>query len=159
MIKYLNEPVSGKETYFLANRFFSDSNYVEFSHIPAKEIVSFDCGLFNLTEISKDEIPAVDADHQILCVIVNPEATTTCEIANDPEFEFCGYDLIEEETSISAITNCGDEFVDLFGAKNLTKFGLIPDFEAAVNFQKKLVESFPEEPHADCIILKIWRRL
>ena len=41
----------------------------------------------------------------------------------------------------------------------LNEFGLFPDYRQAVMAQLDLVEKFPEESHAYCEIIEIWRIL
>jgi hypothetical protein len=71
-------------------------------------------------------------------------------------FCFVGYDLIEEQTQISALTNCGG-FPDVFQNHELNRFGLIEDFERASEVRYQLLERHSEEPHADCELYAIWR--
>jgi hypothetical protein len=67
-----------------------------------------------------------------------------------------GYDLIEEETQISAITNCGG-FPDVFSNEELNRVGLISSFERAYEVRRLLAERHPEEPHAQCEMYALWR--
>jgi hypothetical protein len=55
------------------------------------------------------------------------------------DFNFIGYDLIEEATQISACC------------------GLISKFERASKVKHLLIEKYPEEAHADCEMYEIWR--
>ena len=71
-------------------------------------------------------------------------------------FVFVGYDLIEDATQISALTNCGG-FSEVFTNEELNCCGLISEFERAVEIQRLLLEKNPEEPHADCQLYAIWR--
>jgi hypothetical protein len=91
----------------------------------------------------------------ILGLYRNPEI----DISKAPaarDFRFLGYDLIEEQTHISAITNCGG-FPDVFRNEELNSFGLISKFERAIQVKKLLAENHPEEPHANCEMYAIWR--
>jgi hypothetical protein len=67
-----------------------------------------------------------------------------------------GYDLIEEQTQISALTNCGG-FPDVFRNEELNRFGLIDNFERASKVRSLLVQRHPEEHHAQCEMYAIWR--
>lgn len=71
-------------------------------------------------------------------------------------FDFVGYDLIEEMTQISALTNCGG-FPDEFSNDELNSFGLISKFERANEVRRLLAEKHPKEPHANCEMYAIWR--
>jgi hypothetical protein len=72
------------------------------------------------------------------------------------DFDFMGYDLIEEQTQISALVNCGG-FPDAFSNNELNQFGLIAGFERACEIQRRLAELHPEEPHAQCERYALWR--
>lgn len=91
----------------------------------------------------------------ILGLYRNPEAHITVAPASD-DFCFVGYDLIEEATQISALTNCGG-FPDVFQNKELNKFGLIYGFDRARDVRRLLAERHSEEPHAQCELYSLWR--
>jgi len=83
----------------------------------------------------------------------------TNHITSPPEpniFEFKGYDLIEDMTQISALTNCGG-FPAAFSNDELNSYGLITDFTRAVEIQHLLEEKYPNEDHAHCDLYAIWR--
>jgi hypothetical protein len=91
----------------------------------------------------------------ILGLYRNPET----DISKAPaalDFKFLGYDLIEEQTHISALTNCGG-FPDVFRNDELNTVGLISKFERAIQVEKLLAETHPEEAHAQCDLYAIWR--
>jgi len=91
----------------------------------------------------------------ILGLYRNPQR----HIFNPPEpgeFIFVGYDLIEEQTQISAINNCGG-FPDAFSNDELNRFGLIDLFDRAVEIKRLLAELHPEEHHAQCELYAVWR--
>jgi hypothetical protein len=91
----------------------------------------------------------------ILGLYRNPEA----HIAVAPSagsFSFVGYDLIEEQTQISAITNCGG-FPEVFRNEELNRFGLIDRFDRGSEVRRLLAERHPEEPHAHCELYALWR--
>ncbi len=71
-------------------------------------------------------------------------------------FEFVGYDLIEKDGNISALTNCGG-FDESFLPSDLNEFGLISDWTLAKKIQADLIEHNPEEHHADCYLYEVWR--
>lgn len=72
------------------------------------------------------------------------------------QFVFLGYDLIEEMTQISALTNCGG-FPDAFKNEELNSFGLIGRFERAHEVRRLLSKLHPEEPHAQCEMYAVWK--
>lgn len=74
----------------------------------------------------------------------------------DAQFVFLGYDLIEEATGISALTNCGG-FDQAFTPTDLSDVGLLRDFAAARAVQARLRHAYPDEPHADCDLWAIWK--
>jgi hypothetical protein len=74
----------------------------------------------------------------------------------DPRFGFCGFDLIEEQTGISALTNCGG-FDRAFLPSDLSECGLLVDHARAIAVRQLLRVEYPEEPHACCRIWAIWR--
>lgn len=90
----------------------------------------------------------------ILGVYRNPET----HIATPPaeNFDFMGYDLVEDQTQISALVNCGG-FPDVFRNEELNRFGLIDAFERAREVRRLLAERHPEEPHAQCEMYAVWR--
>jgi len=71
-------------------------------------------------------------------------------------FEFIGYDLIEEMTQISALTNCGG-FPDAFSNSELNRFGLLSDFIRARDVRINLLKQNPDEPRANCEMYAVWR--
>lgn len=82
----------------------------------------------------------------------------TTHVSESPavgDFTFMGYDLIEEQTQISALTNCGG-FPDVFHNSELNCCGLILDFDRATEVKKLLAEKHPEEPHAQCEMYSVW---
>lgn len=145
--------------FFESNRIYCDENFKRHTQnkIICDEIVSFDCGLFRINEIKSKSSTLLSASQQILAVITRPQLEPANYLENDG-FEFCGYDLVETATAISAITNCGAMFNSVRYA-DLTKFGLIPTYKDAVLTQLALVEEDPDEPHAYCDIYEIWRKL
>jgi hypothetical protein len=145
--------------YFGADRFFSNEAYREFigGKINSKEIVSFDGGLHDIYEIESFDSSLRPNTEQIIAVILRPQLEPI-EYMKIRGFTFCGYDLIEEETVTSAITNCGGGF-DSIPYEKLTDYGLLPTYEDAVLTQLALIDEVPEDPHAYCMICEIWRKI
>ena len=71
-------------------------------------------------------------------------------------FQFMGYDLVEDATQISALTNCGG-FPQTFSNTELNAYGLITDFSRASEIRKRLPEHNPGDHHARCELYAIWR--
>lgn len=89
-----------------------------------------------------------------LAVIKNPTENSKCLVSED--FEFVGYELLDEDYGISALTNCGG-FDETFLPDELNRFGLIDDLARAQEIQKDLKANNPEEYHAYCNVFGIWR--
>lgn len=114
--KYNFGLIYGKTIYFLADRCFNNDMLKAFNQYKCSQVefVTFDCGLFDMSEKSVDEILEITGSgQQILAVIIRPNTTPNEKLAQD-KFEFCGYDLVEEDTSISAILNCGALFEKIY---------------------------------------------
>lgn len=71
-------------------------------------------------------------------------------------FTFCGYELLDQDNSTSALTNCGG-FPEAFRNEELSDRGLIIDFVRAVQIQRDLKRLSPEEHHADCNIWAVFK--
>ncbi len=91
----------------------------------------------------------------VLGLYRNPEAHITVAPAFG-DFCFVGYDLIDEATQISALTNCGG-FPDVFRNDELNRFGLIDAFGRAREVRRLLAERYPDEAHAQCEMYALWR--
>jgi hypothetical protein len=91
----------------------------------------------------------------ILGLYRNPDAHIEVAPASG-DFQFVGYDLIEEQTQISALTNCGG-FPDVFRNDELNRVGLIETFGRASEVRRLLAQRYPEEPHAQCEMYALWR--
>ena len=159
-MSYMDYPFGIKENelmYFKTNRFYPNDKYFEYNQLlkGKKEIVSYDCGIFDLNGIIKFSFDNIEKGKQIMAIIINPEHGVDSDIDN--RFEFCGYDLCEEGSSISSITNCECEFKKAIDYSSLNQYGLINDYKIAVETQKKLIELYPEESHAICQLIKIFR--
>jgi hypothetical protein len=98
-----------------------------------------------------------DGRANLLALMQNP---TVSEIRsfNDPRFEFRGFDLVELQTRISALVNCGG-FDKAFTPMDLSDCGLITDHAKASSVRGRLRAEYPEEPHADCDVWAIWQMI
>lgn len=108
-----------------------------------------------LEEVLKYNLPYADGGGALLAILREPEED--CRGIDHPEgFKFYGYDLIEDDTRISALTNCGG-FDKAFSASDLSRYGLIEEFRKARDVQLRLLENYPDEAHADCTLWAIWK--
>jgi hypothetical protein len=92
----------------------------------------------------------------ILGVYRNPTSHIGHMEAGDHRLAFFGYDLIEDQTSISALSNCGG-FPKVFSNDELNEFGLLSGFSRALEIQRHLRTEYPDDPHAECELYAIWR--
>jgi len=95
-------------------------------------------------------------DHCNLLAVVKRPAEG--QVVQPPRagFVFRGFDLIEAETGISALTNCGG-FDRAFTNDELKEVGLLTNLERATDVQKTLRAEYPDEHHARCDVWAIWR--
>jgi hypothetical protein len=156
------------------------AKYIEWSQLDhLKEVISLDCMLCpSLIE----ELTAEDWDHkvyedifhdmfgdlgyllrriqsrgryQIVAAIREPSREAITDF-NDERFDFKGYDLLDDQTRISALTNCGG-FDLAFSKGDLTDCGLVWEYERAYDVRAALLRHYPEESHADCAVWGLWR--
>ncbi|WP_235831867.1 hypothetical protein [Paenimyroides viscosum] len=92
----------------------------------------------------------------LLAVLVEPEYE--CSYIILEEYEFIGYDLLDQDFSISALTNCGG-FDETFLPSELNNKGLLNSLDKSKDIQKRLFENNPEEHHADTNVIAVWRHL
>lgn len=95
-------------------------------------------------------------NYNLLCVYRDPDAEPTLPSLEGLSFEFLGYDLVDVEGGVSALTNCGG-FPDVFRNHEISAKGLLKSYERAVEVQAKLRQLHPEEHHADCHVWAIAR--
>jgi hypothetical protein len=91
----------------------------------------------------------------VLALMQNP---TDDEVRSftDPRFVFRGFDLVELQTGISALVNCGG-FDKAFAPTDLSDCGLLADHTRALAVQKRLRAEYPDEHHADCDLWAVWQ--
>ncbi|MDR3292899.1 MAG: hypothetical protein LBT20_02205 [Clostridiales bacterium] len=109
------------------------------------DLISFDIGLYDFFEIDENDVKNTE---RVFAVSFDLDADF-----NDNDFTFVGFDLVEEFSNISAINNCGDWDGIIF---NKNKYSLIQNKDDALALSQKLVSEFPEEPHADTEVVKLW---
>jgi hypothetical protein len=112
-----------------------------------------DTGFFKTPEFVLSRMDKQDI-FNYLVVVINPEKSCdTLEITN---YEFLGYDLLDQYYDISALSNCGG-FDETFLPADLNNFGLISNYEKAVDIGKRLYDNNPGEDHANTNMIAIWR--
>lgn len=114
---------------------------------------SFSTGFYTTAEYV---LRNIEADNNFNFLAVVKEPTEKCESIEVDGFEFIGYELLDKDYTDSALTNCGG-FDETFLPSNLNEFGLIDKYEKAYDIRRKLFENNPEERHADCNIIAVWR--
>jgi hypothetical protein len=90
----------------------------------------------------------------LLTVVIEPDQD--CKEIKIDDYEFVGYELLDQDFSISALTNCGG-FDETFLPTDLNDKGLINDFTKAYEIKKRLLENNPKEHHADTNVIAVWR--
>lgn len=166
--------------YVAVETFFPTEEYKKWSKLHnIREVISLDCALCpRIRDLDieddymylrgygfySDIVSSLDLllskvndknDIQILAVLREPECDCT-DLMKDKRFRFYGYDLLEDFTRISALTNCGG-FDKAFSPEDISEHGLIKEFDKAKQIRLLLANEYPDEEHADCIIWGIWR--
>ena len=90
----------------------------------------------------------------LLTVIITPSQDVKDIMVDN--YEFMGYELLDQEFGNSALTNCGG-FDETFLPADLNKVGLIDDFQQACDIKRRLLENNPEHHHADTNVIAVWR--
>ena len=149
----------GKPLYCRSSRCMNTPELQAFNQglLTGAELVSFDGNLFEHRPVQPGEIEIPHCEHQYLAFVVDPQPQPSPEIARDGRFTFCGYDLVEAATQISAIIDCGAAFREAIPYEQLNDFGLFTTYAAAKQTQAALRSTYPNEEHADCVIVEIWR--
>jgi hypothetical protein len=96
-----------------------------------------------------------DGPLNILALLQNPTEEEV-QSFSDRRFVFRGFDLVELQTGISALVNCGG-FDKAFAASDLSECGLLNAHAQALRVQKLLRQEYPDEHHADCDVWAIWQ--
>jgi hypothetical protein len=150
--------------YHRAKRFFP-KEYEKYEIIKGRaEIVAYDIMLCEHLHTQSQDPP--ELYEQLIAYFKNPTDDWESRSLGD-DFEFCGYDLVEEFSGISAITNCADmfdntiipSFDNAIPYDGLNKYGLISTRNRAFEICNLLEEMYPDESHADCDVYEIWRKI
>lgn len=91
----------------------------------------------------------------LLAILQNPSADDVERVVL-PGFVLRGYDIVDVEGGVSALTNCGG-FNDVFANAELSPVGLLPELGRAYEVQGALRAGYPHERHARCHVWAIWR--
>ena len=100
--------------------------------------------VYLLTRISFDP-----AKHNILELTQRPD----CNVVPTDSFQFCGYDIMDSDDSISVLLNCG-EFPNIFSPADTNSFGLLDKLDDANRIADNIRTANPDEHHCrDC---RVW---
>jgi hypothetical protein len=110
----------------------------------------YETGFFTTLDYVLNRVNTKDR-FNLLAVVIEP--IQDCSKVVD-DFEFIGYDLLDKDYSISALTNCGG-FDETFLPSELNEFGLLDDYFKAFDVKKRLLENNPEEHHADTNVIAV----
>jgi hypothetical protein len=115
---------------------------------------NFKCDLFYDLEYLLGKVAGIDRVN-VLALMQNPTDDEFRSFSDD-RFTFRGFDLVELQTGISALVNCGG-FAKAFTSTDLSDYGLLTDHAKAVSVLKLLRAEYPAEHHADCDVWAIWQ--
>jgi hypothetical protein len=113
----------------------------------------YETGFFTSVDFVLNNMQPNDT-FNLLAVSINPNVN--CELIEIQDYDFLGYDLLDQYCDTSALTNCGG-FDEVFLPSDLNHFGLIDKYEKAIDINKGLLKNYPDEEHADTNIIAIWR--
>ena len=102
-----------------------------------------------------DRVKANSNKFNVLAVTYEP-ALDPKNTFHDSRFEFCGFDLIGDDSDISAINNCGG-FEKAFDNTDVSAVGLFQSYAFTRDVQRKLRDNYPDEHHANCELWAVWR--
>jgi len=87
--------------------------------------------------------------HSILELTKRPDS----DVVPTESFQFCGYDIMDSDDSISVLLNCGP-FPDMFSSDNTNSFGLVEKLDDANRIAENIRAANPDEYHCrDC---RVW---
>jgi hypothetical protein len=94
------------------------------------------------------------AHFNLMRVVISP--SHDCKYIVDDEYEFMGYELLDDLFNVSVLTNC-DGFTEPILATDINKYGLIDDFSVANEISKRLLKDYPQHGHAKTNVIAVWR--
>ena len=150
-LTHLTELVSldGMLNEILVEPDYDNSDDWNFIHV----VEQYQTGFFTTLDFVFKRLKAKEK-FNLLTVVLEPDQD--CKKINVDEYEFVGYDLLDQDFSISALTNCGG-FDETFLLTDINDKGLIDDFEKAYDIKKRLFQNNPDEHHADTNVIAVWR--
>jgi hypothetical protein len=116
-------------------------------------VEQYQTGFFTTLDFVFKRLKAKDK-FNLLTVVLEPDQD--CKNISIEDYDFVGYDLLDQDFGISALSNCGG-FDETFLPKDLNDKGLIDDFTKAYDIKKRLLENNPYEHHADTNVIAVWR--
>jgi hypothetical protein len=90
----------------------------------------------------------------LMRVVISP--SHDCKYIVDDDYEFMGYELLDDWFGTSVLTNC-DGFNEPILATDINRYGLIDDFLTANEISKRLWENNPQHGHAKTNVIAAWR--
>lgn len=147
----LSELVSldGMLNEILVEPVYDNANDWDFIHT----VEQYETGFFTTLEYVFNRLKAKEK-FNLLTVVLEPEQD--CKDIHIDGYEFVGYDLLDQDFSTSALTNCGG-FDETFLPTDLNDKGLLDDFTKAYDIKKRLLKNNPGEHHADTNVIAVWR--
>jgi hypothetical protein len=109
---------------------------------------------FTDLEFLLEQLPGI-GDHNLLCVYRNPPLPPEPP-AESVAFDLLGYDLVDVQGGVSALTNCGG-FPDVFDNAELSPKGLLTSHARAVHVQAELRAKHAGEDHTNCHVWAVFR--
>ena len=113
----------------------------------------YETGFFTTLDYVFKRLKAKDR-FNLLEVVIEPDED--CKHIDIDAYDFMGYDLLDQDFAISALSNCGG-FDETFLPTDLNDKGLIDEFVKAYDVKQRLLENNPDEHHADTNVIAIWR--
>lgn len=96
--------------------------------------------------------------HMVLAAAREPSAEDVSSFSH-ADFEFAGFDLVDQQCCASALLNCGG-YPDVFSIGEISAAtGLIQSRGRAFEIRRDLLRLHPEDDHADCHVWALWRHV
>lgn len=114
-------------------------------NIPEDNLAYF----FRDYEYLKQRISYDPARHNLLAITIRPTQTPD----SIDGFEFCGYDILDSDDSISVLTNCG-QFPSIYSADDLNRFGLVTDLDRVMKISETIRATNADDHH--CCDCRVW---
>jgi hypothetical protein len=102
----------------------------------------FKTHFFRTAEYLKTRVMFDPDTHNLLAIQINPDEQSVLP----PDFEFCGFDIIDGYGAVSVLLNCG-RFPDIYSESELNHLGLIDDLDRVRTITEQLRQSAPGDDH------------